>query len=444
MKNKVVFSITGILAIAVSIIIGIMPLARIGASPALLSTRGDYNIYAAIKTQQDKFERRYNGITTVTTETWGYRYQLGNGDIVEVGNNPSAGFQPMVKTIRWDNSVWFSLSLQSSATFASTLNGLVTSFDFNANIKARIYPVETSTRLPEGGIEYDIQLLKRPAQNTVTFNIDWAGITWTKILPLNVEYTEAKCADVFGVQGSPYVLTATSIIGADGVTYKTRLEYEVNSYLGTAVIPTVKPSIEGININNGQPIVWNDLSVTNLYIHRGQMTDATGQKAWVEDITLDQTAKTITFTLPQTWLRNATYPVSQVCGVDPAYTQLMASFQSSALAGGDGVWSDVDTTYNSVVLSMVLSNATAGTENRLGVRANGSSLARHESLHEAESGGQTHCRMFVQTDANGIFEAYHSDVSDDDYFYYTGYWTNTTFTELTEFVQALSGGGGLG
>jgi len=37
--------------------------------------------------------------------------------------------------------------------------------------------------------------------------------------------------------------------------------------------------------------------------------------------------------------------------------------------------------------------------------------------------------MFVQTDANGVIEAYHSDISDDDYFYVVGYWSNVTFTE---------------
>lgn len=446
-KHKLIIGISGVIAIVLAVIIASLPVVSVAASTKVLSV-DIQDEYAVIKAQQLKFANRYNGITSVTTESWGYRYQLSNGDIVEVGNNPSAGFQPMVKAIRWDNSVWFSLSLQSSATFASTLNGLVTSFDFNNNIKASIYPVEPSTRLPEGGIEYDIQLLKRPAQNTVTFNIDWAGITWTKILPLNVEYNEAKCADVFGVQGSPYVLTATSIIGSDGVTYKTRPEYEVNSYLGTAVDATRKPSIIGTNPSNGQPIVRYDVSTTDLYIHRGQMTDALGNKAWVEDINIDQTAKTITFTLPSTWLKNATYPVSQVCGVDPAYTQKMGSFQSSALAAGDAKWDEYDLTTlagDSVVAEIILSNSTTGTENTMGVSARAAdhtatTSTRLVTLHEAEGGGQTHCRMFVQTNATGLICARHSDISDDDYFYVVGYWTNVTFTET--FGNVTPGGSG--
>jgi len=365
------------------------------------------------------------GIDTVEQTAWGYKYILGNGDIVEVGDSTTSAFKANVKTIRNDGVAWFSLGW-TGGTFVPQLENLTVSFNFSSSTNVKIYPVSPSERLPEGGIEYDISLLSRPAQNVITLNIDWQGITWQKILPLDVEYDQNKCVTDFGIQGSPYVLTATSIVGTDGVTYKTRPEYEVNSYLGSAMSDRQNTQIMGWNPNTGQPITYTDLSHTYLYIHRGQMTDALGAHAWVDDININQTAKTISFTLPRAWLRDATYPVSQVCGVDPAYTQLMVTYTNTG--GTDGTWIDHDTTYNSAVLSIVMANIQAGTENLCGIRANGSSLARYVNMHEAEGGGETHCRMFVQTDASGIYETYSQDYT-DSVWYIVGYWTNTTFTE---------------
>lgn len=375
----------------------------------------------------------------VESTSWGYRYTLEKGDVVEVGDSSVSGFKAHVKIIRGNK--WFSLGL-AGGTFVPSLNGLTVSFPFNSNISVNIYPVDPCERLPDGGIEYNVILTKKIAQTTITMNVDWSGITWRKIPALNVEYDQALCVDKWPKSTAPFTITPTQISDATGEVLLTRPEYEVNSYEGTAMVPDKSTSEVGVNKDNGQPITFTNLSQTHLYIHRGQMADALGNTAWVEDINLDQTAKTITFTLPRDWIKTATYPISQVCGVDPAYTQTWASWQSTAWGGSDGVWGDYDTTAvvgaDNVVLSLVLSNATAGTENSLGVRANGSSLERRVTLHEAEGGGQTHCRMFVQSDANGIIECYHSDVSDADYFYVSGYWTNVTFIEAIN--SPVSGG----
>jgi len=333
----------------------------------------------------------------------------------------------------------------NAGVFSPSLNGLTISFPFNSNTNVSVYPVEPSVRLPEGGIEYDIQLLKKPAQNYITLNIDWQGITWQKILPLNMEYSEARCEDVFGLQGAPYTITATSIIGTDGITYKTRPEYEVNSYLGTAVAPTTDTDVIGWNETTQQPITYSNVSRTYLYIHRGQMTDALGNKAWVEDINFDEVDKTITFTLPAVWMRNATYPVSQVCGVDPAYTQDLDYWDSTDYGGSDGVWGNYDLYTNKGVpkgatAEIIVANIQTGVENRLGVRTDGSSLNRHVQQHEAEGGGETHCRIFATCHATtGLIECYHSDVSDDDLFYLVGYWENVTFTEDWNITYSTTG-----
>ena len=381
---------------------------------------------------------------TVETTNWGYRYTLDKGDVVEVGDATLPDFKAHVKTIR--GSAWFSIALPGGS-FVPSLNGTRVTFPFNASINVSVYPVAPCERLPDGGIEYDLNLLSRPAQTTITMNIDWQGITWKKLLALNIEYNQAKCEEQFGLDGAPYVLTATSITDNVGQVVKSRPEYEVNSYQGIAVSNRHAKEQIGVNKNNGEPIFYSKVSRSTLHIHRGLMTDNVGNQAWVDDINIDETKKQITFTLPRDWLRTtAVYPVNQVCGVDPAYTQDMDSWQSNGYGGSDGTWGNYDIYTNKgvpkgAVAEIILSNATVGTENTIGIRTDGSALNRFVVLHEAEGGGQTHARMFVLVDATtGLVEPYHSDVSDADYFYLVGYWENVTFTEEWLAKRPLSAG----
>lgn len=380
----------------------------------------------------------------VAEESWGYLYTLQNGDIVQVGDNTTADFRAHIKTIRNDGTCWFSFN--QPGTYVPSLDGLTVSFEFSTNVIVNIYPVEPCGRLPEGGIEYDIQLLKRPAQNVITLDIDWQGITWQKIYGLDAEYNEAICEEEFGLEEAPYTINATAIVGSGGTVFKTREMYEVNSYLGRAIDNRRDTSVLGYNNVTEQSITYSRMSRTYLHIHRGIMTDALNQTAWVEDISIDEADGTITFTLPKDWLRDATYPVSQVCGLDPSYTQDMDNWVSNTYGDSDATWCDYDLFTNKgvpkgAVAEIILSNLSANTEEYLGVRTDGSSLDRRIQLHEAEGGGKTHCRMFVLCDAStGKIETYCQDVSDDQVFYIVGYWENVGFTELyTEFSANSSG-----
>lgn len=363
---------------------------------------------------------------TVEETSWGYLYQLDNGDYVEVGDSSTTDFKASVKTIRGDCS--FTLGW-TGGTFVPTLDGLVTSFDFDSNINVSIYPVEPSARLPLGGIEYDITLASRPARNVITLDIDWEGMTWQKILALDVEYDQASCEEEWGIEHYPFVITPTSIISVTSDVLKTREEYEVNSYLGTAVN-------NNHNVSDvGGGITYSTVSRTHLYIHRGQITDNLGDTAWVEGIELDEGKKEITFTLPKTWLRNASYPISQVCGVDPAYTEDMDNWVSDTYSDSDNTWSDYDIftekgVPKGAVAEIIVTNLKSGTEENMGVRTDGSSLDRYVQLHEAEGGGVTTCRLFAVCHiTTGLIETYCADVSDDQVFYLLGYWENVGFME---------------
>lgn len=404
------------------------------SAPAKVSITGDGKLaiesYVAIAAQTEAVEFpdktvRYSSKTTVTEEPWGYKYILENGDTVEVGDSTTVDFKAHVKTIRWNGVADFSLWLDGG-TFIPTLEGNTVSFNFNDSISIKIYPVAPCERLLEGGIEYNITLLKRLAKPTVTFNIDWNGVTWTKLLPLDEEHDQDTCIEEWGVELAPFTIIPTSITSdVTSEVLLTRAEYKVNSYIGEATTNWHNTSDMGNNV------LYSTVSRSYLHIHRGIMTDNLGDTAWIEDINLNEAKKEIAFTLPKTWLKNASYPVHQVCGVDPAYTEDMDTFGPTLT---EGAWTDYDiftekgTPKNSVV-EIIISNDDAGKEYLAGVRTDGSSLERKLALHEAEGGGATTVRLFALVDAStGLIETYQEE-NTDIIFTIVGYWENVGFTE---------------
>lgn len=427
LKSSAKYTITSLLIVAVMLVTGWMPpQVHIAGNGNYLSiSTQSWGIEAS--TKMPTLPQPSYLSTIVDSETWGYRLTLENGDVVEIGDSSTEDFKAMIKTSRWNGVASFSLGWLGG-TFTPILNDETVSFDFNSTTHVDIYPIEPSLRLPEGGIEYDITLSKKPAKPEIILDIDWEGLTWEKILPLDEEYDEAKCIEDFGEQGSPYTITQTDITGSDLEVYKHIEEYEVNSYLGKAISPWVQSSGD-----LGGGVTYNKPSRSYLYIHRGQMTDALNDTAWVEDINIDEQAKTITFTLPTVWLRNAEYPVSQVCGVDPAYTEEMSEFGYGLTTGS---WTSYDLQGNqgvpaNAVAEFILCNGNGSAEEYIGVRAKGSSIDRRIQLEEAESGGRTTCRMFVQVDSGGDIEYYmeYSHAVYGNFFILVGYWENVTFTE---------------
>jgi hypothetical protein len=91
-----------------------------------------------------------------------------------------------------------------------------------------------------------------------------------------------------------------------------------------------------------------------------------------------------------------------------------------------GTWEDVDLTSFGAGLSatvdLVLSNTDVNAGANMGVRPNGSSLARLFDIHEAEDGGGDFGRMHVTADTDGIIEFYHENVANSHSFLITGIW----------------------
>lgn len=138
--------------------------------------------------------------------------------------------------------------------------------------------------------------------------------------------------------------------------------------------------------------------------------------------------------------------------VDPpgTYTELM---QTVTAPGADNTWTDRDLSPYGVganaVAEMILANGQEATDNRFGVRTNGSSIYRTHALVESEdvtlSSADTNrmlSRMHVPTDASSLIEIIHQDVSDTVYeFQLVGYWTTasapTVDTDAATLVTPL-------
>ena len=329
--------------------------------------------------------------------------------------------------------------------------------------------VELSSRAedvdaPDGRAEFNVILNSKPTPDIngeywQTLNFDSTGLNFERILGLDEEYSQAQCYEnwyqdlydnhagnlLFGHDNGTgiFVRTATEIRTPDGLfLVKSRPEHLVHSVKGQAIQNNHWRSVIGKNKNNGQDMAYNRVTRDHLELPRRMLVDARGNTARIEDVQL--VGNQLRFKLPKAFIERGStkYPVQHATGLDPAYTQDMDSFQSNGYGGSDGVWGNYDLYTNKgvpkgAVAEFILSNATTGTENRLGLRTDGSALARYVDIHEAEGGGQTHCRMFVVCHATtGLIEPYHSDVSDADYFYLVGYWENVTFTESVDSFTA--------
>jgi probable HAF family extracellular repeat protein len=120
-----------------------------------------------------------------------------------------------------------------------------------------------------------------------------------------------------------------------------------------------------------------------------------------------------------------------------AYTELFTNVGSPS---SSATWQDKDLTASGVPDSaiaefVVLNRDTAGPYN-MGVRTNGSSLARLLDLHKATFGGGNAGRMHVATDASAVIEFYHANITKSHTFYLTGYW-NACDTSVSYVVTDL-------
>lgn len=108
-----------------------------------------------------------------------------------------------------------------------------------------------------------------------------------------------------------------------------------------------------------------------------------------------------------------------------SYTETFTDIGSPT---ADATWEDIDLTASGAadgaVAEILFANDITLEENELGVRTNGSSVARLFDLRQenAGTGDGDFGRMHAESDASAIIEFRHEDVSDAHTFYMLGYW----------------------
>jgi len=112
-----------------------------------------------------------------------------------------------------------------------------------------------------------------------------------------------------------------------------------------------------------------------------------------------------------------------------AYTELFTSFVPTATG-----WQNYDIFTNKgvpkgAIAEIVIANSNLALDAIVGVRTDGSALARYKRIHEAEGGGVTTIEMLVKVDVTtGLIEIY-CNATTGVTFYLVGYWTGVDFTE---------------
>ncbi|MGW8177232.1 MAG: hypothetical protein ACWGQW_00325, partial [bacterium] len=375
-----------------------------------------------------------------------FKVDFGNNFEAIIGNEDVlAAFVPHVVFKRKGNGLlndkkmsFYYPGTQGLYTWDNVNNKL--GYAISSDERIEFIPHDPTPEYPEGSVEVSHILNKKPnpQDTSITYKLETEDFDFQKILPLDEEYDQARCIEDFAPFTAPFTITPTEIRDSTGELMKSRPESNIKSYLGKAKKATDIPhdygEITADTPNKGKHLFYHKVSRTHAHLKRRKLKDALDNEAWVEDMNYDPVTGDITFTLPADFLKNAEYPVRESIGVDPAYTEEMASWQSST----DGSWIQIESDLrfgvdmtSSNVWEVMLENQQKGTENLIGVREYGSSLSRYVNLHEAEptggGAGDTHCRMFVQGEyvsgTRSRIGGYTEDAS-DCMFYLLGYWEN--------------------
>lgn len=213
---------------------------------------------------------------------------------VEIGDSKQPDFKPQVKVQRWDNEVNLSFRLKDDGVEEEIVETKSEEIVWKKGKReAHFYDLPESETLPEGGYEFEVILLEKPATNVVEFSLNTKG--------LDFFYQPA--------------LTPEEI--AEGAS---RPENVVGSY-------AVYASDQKRNYVGGKEYKCGKVG----HIYRPQIEDANGVKVWGE-LNVDTVNGILSVTIPQDFLDNAVYPVRHAAGLTFGYTSVGANQANSTLS----------------------------------------------------------------------------------------------------------------
>jgi hypothetical protein len=210
---------------------------------------------------------------------------------VEVGDSKQTEFYPQLKMMRWDNDVNLSVRLinhgEQNPQVVQTANRVQWK---GSKIEAEFYDLPASDDLPEGASEFEIILKQKPTKNRIEFSLNTKGLKFF--------YQPA--------------LTAAEIAAGH-----VRPDHVVGSY-------AVYTDEDKVNIAGGK--LYRSGKVGHIY--RPRIEDSYGAWVW-GDLSVDETAGTLTVTIPQAFLDTAVYPVRHAAGLTMGYTTVGATNASA-------------------------------------------------------------------------------------------------------------------
>lgn len=216
---------------------------------------------------------------------------------VEIGDSKQPDFKPQIKLKKWDNEV--NLSIRYIGEKTADPETLVENNDIiewqKGKAKSRFYNLSPSNDLPEGGYEFDLELLEKPKTNKFEFSLVDKGVRYYYQPPLT-EIHEQKPG---------WIVTPTEVIDPEGTVVHKTSENAVGSY--AVYMLENKKTYKGGKLYGTGKVG---------HIYRPKVWDANNDTVWGDlEIIESETGKKLIVTVSQDFLDNAVYPVV----VDPTF-----------------------------------------------------------------------------------------------------------------------------
>ena len=182
----------------------------------------------------------------------------------EIGDIKQSQFEPQLKIIRWDNDANFSIRYVDADVSTPIIVENSTKIEYQST------KIEAHFKEAGEGYDFEIILKEKPVSNVSNFTIETKN--------LNFFYQPALTQQEIDDE----VNRPDNVVGSYAVYHSTQK-----------------------NHNKGQT---NYKTGKAFHIYRPKAIDANNNSVWC-DLSIDTNAKTLTVTIPQSFLDTATYPV---------------------------------------------------------------------------------------------------------------------------------------
>ncbi|KKL58161.1 hypothetical protein LCGC14_2228170 [marine sediment metagenome] len=210
-----------------------------------------------------------------------FKIPYGPGDEVEIGDISKDTFRPHAKLRKWGEECWIALSLPTADEAGPVLE------DGKLKWKAGDQEVHFYATEPrnqqrlDGGFEFEVILNRKPRTNKIVLALESQGLSFYRqpeVLPKELRVKTVR---------------PENVLGSYAVYHATKKPWHKN-----------KAEADKYR------------ACKAFHIYRPRIVDSNGWETWGE---LDIGADTLTVTIPQQFIDNATYPIRHAAGVDIGY-----------------------------------------------------------------------------------------------------------------------------